>query len=292
MPAIASYASLLAERFANGLLDPFQCAGCGRLHLDPGGTTEDRQPLCIWCADPVSYPEPDEPRPNLSSLREGTIAELSRFAIARRISVEALEMAQRMGTARVGRVCGFSSIVLLDESGRCAEARRIDGKTFPEVRTKAFDLGERKAHTIRHSHKNWPVGILPRSEYRDKFKSMALVEGGPDYLTGLHFTILQKRTDVQPVAILGRGQASGGFHPASLDFFRDRRVRIYPHVDGDSGGLKHAIAWGRQLQRLNCEVDLFRFDGLRKIDGSPVKDLNDCASIAPDQAQELGGLFP
>jgi hypothetical protein len=286
------YMSLLAERLSDGLLEPFQCARCGRLHLDLGGITTERRPLCVWCADPASYPEPAEQRPNTAFLRNGTTAELSRFATARGISVEALKLAQRMGTARVGRVCGFPSIVLLDESARCLEGRRLDGKPYPAVRSDNFELAERKAHTIPRSKKNWPVGIVRAPEYRNKFNIVALTEGLPDYFVALHFALRQKRTDIQPVAILGRGQAKHGFHSDCLELFRGRRVRIFPHTDSDDGGLEQAIVWGRQLERLDCKVDLFRFDGLSKADGSPIKDLNDCVEIRPDQADELEGLFP
>src|SRR6266478_3271192 len=205
MRAHHAYASLLVERLANGLLEPFQCARCGQLHLDLGGSTNLHQPLCPWCADPATYPDPVEQRPNTTSFREGTIAELRRFAAARKISVETLEIAQRMGTARVGFVCGFLSIVLQDQSGHCAEARRIDGSRFPAFRAKDIELGERKAHTIRYSQKNWPVGILPAPEYRNKFNVIPVTEGGPDFLSALHFALLQNRTDILPVAVLGRG---------------------------------------------------------------------------------------
>lgn len=279
---------MLEERFAGGLLEPFQCAGCGRLYFDPLGWTDARQPLCGQCADPVGYPEQAELRPNLSTLREGTIAELSHFAVARHICIEALETAQRMGTARVGRICGFPSIVLLDQSGRCAEGRRLDNKKYPSIGS----LKRRKSHTLAHSKKNWPVGILPASEYCNKLNIIVLVEGLPDFFSALHFAQLQKRADIQPVAILGRVQATHGFHPDSLELFRGRRVRVYPHADSDGGGLEQAIRWARQLERINCEVDLFRLDGLKKADGSPIKDLNDCVEIAPDQAHELEALLP
>jgi hypothetical protein len=287
-----SYLSLLAERSGSGLLEPFQCTRCGRLHLDLGGITTENRPLCVWCADPATCPEPAERRPNTTSLREGTIDELRRFAVARKIRVEALELAQRTGTARIGFVCGFLSIVLLDQSGRTAEARRLDGKPFPPFMGKDFELGERKAHTIRHSQKNWPVGILPAPDYRDEVNILALVEGGPDFFAAHHFALLQKRTDIQPVAVLGRGQAKRGFHPDSLELFCGRRIRIFPHVDDDGGGLDQAIVWARQLEALGCEADLFRLDGLKRADGSPIKDLNDCVEITPSQAHELGELFP
>ena len=231
-------------------------------------------------------------RPNLSAFGTGSFEVVETVAISRKINPRAVAIAGEMGCLRFGRVCGYSAWVLTDISGRCAEARRIDGKLFPAFTGKGVELAERKAHTIRGSQKNWPVGILPVLEYRNKFNIIALVEGGPDFFSALHFALLQNRMDIQPVAILGRGQAKHGFHPDSLELFRGRRVRIYPHVDSDGGGLDQAVIWARQLERLECEVDLFSLDGLQKIDGSPIKDLNDAAEIVPDQAHELGELFP
>jgi hypothetical protein len=230
--------------------------------------------------------------PSLSGLRKASPAELQQIADSRNIDLTAVELAQDLGTLRVGEVCGYPSWVLLDASGLCAEGRRLNRKPYPAITKGKIQLGERKAHTIRGSQKNWPVGILPALGYRNKFNVLALIEGGPDFLSALHFALLQNRIDIQPVAVLGRGQLRRGFHTDSHELFRGRRVRIYPHVDSDGGALEQAIVWARQLKRLGCEVDLFRLDGLRKINESPIKDLNDCVEIARDQSHELEELFP
>jgi hypothetical protein len=231
-------------------------------------------------------------RPNLSAFDTGSPNDIEKVAISRKIDAKAVALAIDMGCLLFGRVCGRPSWILTDISGRCAEARRIDGKLFPAFRAKGLELGERKAHTIRGSQKNWPVGILPALGYRNKFNVVALIEGGPDFLAALHFALSQNRTNIQPVAILGRGQAKHGFHPDSLELLRGRRIRIFPHHDSDNGGLGKAVVWARQLEALGCEVDLFRLDNLEKADGSPIKDLNDAIEIAPDQVHELEELFP
>lgn len=291
-PTSLSYLSLLAERYAYGLLEPFECARCGQMHVDPCGSTEKNEPICLWCSDPFTPPEPAEQKPNLAPFNSGSPELVERVAVSRKISPGAVSLAVDMGCLLFGRQCCYPSWILTDTTQRCAEARRIDGKLFPAVQAKGVELGERKAHTLPRSKKNWPVGILPALEYQSKFNTIGLVEGGPDFLALLHFALLHDRRDIQPVAILGRRQAGNGFHRDSRELFRGRRIRIYPHVDADGGGLEQAIAWGGHLERLGCEVDLFRLDGLRKIDGSPIKDLNDCVEIAPDQAPELEGLVP
>jgi hypothetical protein len=212
-------------------------------------------------------------------LRLGTEAELQRFADKRGICVEALEQAQRMGTARVGIVCRHPSIVLLDQSGRCMEARRLDNLKYPAI----GGLPERKAHTIAHSCKAWPVGILPYRQYLRRCDLIALVEGGPDYFAALHFAHVSGATGVVPAAVLSR--AVTGFHPGSNELFQGKRVRIFPHHDPDGRSYKNALAWAWQLKQLGCKVDFFTFEDL------PAKDLNDCATLGPEFSKQLEGMF-
>jgi hypothetical protein len=274
-----AYPIRLGTRYGEELLVPFVCARCARPALDPIGWNGPGQPLCERCADPVKPPEPAEPRPLVRGLRLGTDAELQRFADARGICVEALELAQRMGTARVGIVCGYASIILLDQSGRCMEARRLDNLHYSAT----GDLSERKAHTIRGSQKAWPVGILPNRHYLRRCELIALVEGGPDYFAALHFAHVFGKSGIVPAAVLSR--AVHGFHPASNELFRGKRVRIFPHHDTDGGCERSAINWGHQLRQLGCQVDFFTFEDL------PAKDLNDCSKLGPEFSKRLEGMF-
>jgi hypothetical protein len=182
--------------------------------------------------------------------------------------------------------------VLLDSSGLCAEARRLDGKKFPEVTTDIVQLSERKAHTLRGSRKDWPVGIMLAPEYQKSLETILVVEGGPDYLAALHFSLKQRKTGILPVAILGRGQGLRGLHPDSIEHFRGRRVRIYPHDDPDGGSYRSALRWAKQLRDVGAEVDFFTFKGMRKTNGDLVKDLNDCVELAPELLSKLRELFP
>lgn len=45
------YVRLLLERYAAGLLGPFECSRCGRMALDPIGWNGPGKPLCPSCAD-------------------------------------------------------------------------------------------------------------------------------------------------------------------------------------------------------------------------------------------------
>ncbi|MFC5454702.1 CHC2 zinc finger domain-containing protein [Prosthecobacter fluviatilis] len=206
------------------------------------------------------------------ALQNGTEADRRLVAETRRISPEAVSLALALRTLTFAIVRGFRCWVLTDAQGRCAEARRLDGLPFPECGT----LGRRKAHTLRGSRKSWPLGaaVLHRVP---GFRTLLLVEGGPDYLAALHFATALERWDVLPVAMLGRGTGAR-IDPAALELMRGRRVRIYPHNDADGGGVKSARQWARQLHAAGCTVDIYEFNGLQRTDGTPVKDLNDCTS--------------
>jgi hypothetical protein len=244
--------------------------------------------------DPAPSPRPQpkvkSTRPKLSGLRKAMPYELEQIAASRNICVRAVELAQDLGTLRVGEVCGFLSWVILDESGLCAEGRRLNGKPYPAMEGAKCQLGERKAHALGGSQKSWPVGILPAKEYRQNVEALALIEGGPDYLATLHFALTQNRKGILPIAILGRGVSR--LHPDALQYLCKERVRIFPHNDSDGGSYGNAELLAKQLQGLGCEVDFFVFKGLTKTNGSPIKDLNNCTEIATGQQLKLKELFP
>ena len=231
-------------------------------------------------------------RPDLSRLRRANRAELEQIANSRGIDPCAVQLAQHMGTLRVGEVCRYLSWVLMDASGMCAEGRRLNRKPYPAITNGKVELGERKAHTLRGSRKDWPVGIVPAAEYRTSVEAILVVEGGPDYLAALHFALKQRKKGISSVAILGRGQGLRGLHPDSLEHFRSQRVRILPHDDPDGGSYQSALRWAKQLMQVEAEVDFFTFKGLRTTSGHPVKDLNDCTQLAPEQLSKLEELFP
>jgi CHC2-type zinc finger protein len=288
--------------------DHYHCFGCGA-HGDvtdleqalSGGTraeaadrlgAERLQNIEKLPRSPKLKEKAEAPPPNLSGLRKATRAELQQIADSRNIDLRAVESAQDLGTLRVGEVCGYPSWVLLDASGLCAEARRLNRKPYPAIANGKVALGERKAHTLRGSRKDWPVGIVPAAEYRKGFESILLVEGGPDYLAAFHFALRRQKKGILPVAILGRGQGLRGLHPDALEHFQGHRVRICPHNDSDGLGIAHALRWSKQLQQTDCDVDFFVFNGLRKADGSAVKDLNDCTDLASQSVGKLEELFP
>ncbi len=253
--------------------------------------------------DPPMHPEPapestptPTPTPQTAPTQgavcvpmyRGTLEEREQLAQTRAISLEAVSLAQALGTLNFGTVQGFRCWILTDADQRLAEARRLDGKPFPE----AGPLGERKAHTLRGSTKNWPLGaaVLRRVP---EFRTLLVVEGGPDYLAALHFATELERWDVLPVTMLGRS-IGVRLHGDALDLMHGRRARLYPHADADGGGLISARLWATCLERADCDVDYFDFSELRRTDGKVINDLNDCtAALDAESADHLArSLFP
>lgn len=188
----------------------------------------------------------------------------------RKLSPEArsgLLIAQDVGVLHFADVAGFRCWLVADESRRCAEARRLDGKTFPAI----GNLAERKAHTLKGSTKSWPVGLSLRITQsraeRVKKVPLALVEGGPDLLAAyaLLAVLAMSESDVQPAAMLG---ASASINTEALEEIAGRRVLILAH--GDKAGAASAARWSKQLSEANCKVQLRHLP-----DG---QDLNDLVS--------------
>jgi hypothetical protein len=209
------------------------------------------------------------------------------LATLRTVSMAAVTTSVGLGTIRFGTVCGFHSWILTDNSGLIAEARRMDGQLYPPVAT----LRERKAHTIRGSMKSWPVGLTLSGFRPQNFHAVLAVEGGPDYLAAHHFAFAGRDPgkNYLPIAFLGAGSARA-LHPKALEMLRGVRVRFYPHAD--KAGTRGASEWAAQLKQAGASVDAFNFAELRRSDGSPVKDLNDCCSIHAGDARELEALLP
>lgn len=203
-------------------------------------------------------------------VREPSGADHESIIETRKLSPEGISgllLAHDVGVLHFADVAGFRCWLVADESKRCAEARRLDGKTFPAL----GNLDERKAHTLKGSTKSWPVGLALRvSESRAEHLRripLVLVEGGPDLLAA--FAILaalpSSEGDVQPVAMLG---ASASINAQALAQIAGRRVLVLAH--GDKAGADCAARWGRQLSEANCKVQLRHLP-----DG---QDLNDLVS--------------
>ncbi len=214
-------------------------------------------------------------------------AQISQVSNTRQILFDAVHRAVDLGVLFGADVCREPSWLLKDNAGRIAEARRLSGKPYP-----AWEhLVLRKAHTVRGSCKSWPMGAALLESYPN-VRAIMLVEGGPDYLAALHFAVLMNEPNVLPIAMLGRQAGQGGIDSHALKLLRGRRVRIYPHLDADGGGLRSAKSWASQLRNCGCNVDFYDFQHLRRSDGTQVKDLNDMTTLHPYLPNKIKSLLP
>jgi len=172
------------------------------------------------------------------------------LADLRKLPADAVEAASMsLGMVRFGRVCGHRAWILTDGK-HIAEARRMDGKTFP-----AFgDLGERKAHTLKGSRKAWPIGLEPKHT-PPATMPIVLGEGSPDYLA-LCAVALEAKPEFLPVSMLGSGSA---IHADAVRLFAGRTVAIVAHPD--TAGRDAAIRWARQLAPVAKSVRVVQLDG-------------------------------
>lgn len=220
---------------------------------------------------------------SLPEMWTGGIRDWQQLAALRGVSVEAVKMTVERGLLWFGKVCGIESWLIADKERINVQGRRMDGEEYPAY----GELAARKAHTIKGSKQTWPIGILESQSSQ----FIALVEGGGDLLAAFHFAWCESREDeIAPVAMLG---ASNSIPVEVLPFFKKKRVRIFPHLD--EAGQKAAQRWTSQLEEIGVIVDCFDFRNILRIDGKPVKDLNDLALLNADGFEndpELAEVMP
>jgi hypothetical protein len=221
---------------------------------------------------PVVRPSPTQSKRDTADFRASFITpspperQFSALASLRGISIEGVRLACKRGLLRFGQHHQREAWFILDGSRRVAQARRMDGQPWPEI-------GGKKAWTLRGSQAVWPAGV----EEAAPFGTVAFCEGSPDLLAAHHFIWTENRAhDCAAVAIFG----GASIHADALRFFENKRVRIFRHLD-DSGDVA-TNRWAKQIADAGAAVDAFNFAGIRQADGSPVKDLNDCAHVSAD----------
>ena len=215
-----------------------------------------------------SAPTP-RPKPSLPPMEPGTRAELEALARLRGIGLPGLVWASERGVLRFATLHGFRAWIVTDGEQVNAQARRLDGQPWAHIDAKAW--------TLPGSWAAWPLGIREAAD----FLAIALCEGGPDFLAAHFFALFEQashhaKRDVQsaPVGIMG---AAHGIPADALPLFAGKRVRLFPHAD--EAGQKAAARWAEQLTSVGASVDAFSFTGLRRADGQPAKDLNDCLNL-------------
>lgn len=227
-------------------------------------------------------------KPQLPFLAKPSRDDLARIAELRGLSIEGVTLASRRGFLFITTVHGRRCWALTDSTHWLCQLRAIDGLPFEKR-----DGGTFKARTCRGSWGAWPLGCVEAKP----FASVALVEGGGDFLAAWHFIALEAAGTVcAPVGMLGAGHRI----PApALPYFKGKRVRIFAHIDapnekGERPGYEAAAKWEAQLAEAGATATTFDLTGLLQCDGSPVADLNDLARISADDFEgdvELSALM-
>lgn len=209
------------------------------------------------------------PPATLPELRAGTTEELRALAMLRRIPVESLFTAQKLGLLRFTSHRGRKAYCVTDSARRIVEGRRLDGLPWPgPPGTHGY-----KCHAWGHG-KAWPVNVAGVAAA----ERVAFCEGAPDLLAAVELIRRESAADICAVTMLGAGAAIAA---EALPSFRGKIVRLYPHAD--EKGHAAARRWALALRSAGAaRVDAFDFAGLTLTDGTPGKDLNDYLSIGAD----------
>jgi hypothetical protein len=238
------------------------------------------------CAKP-DVPNRARRLPKLPPMHKGSAADLEQLAKLRNLSIEAPRLASSRGLLWFCRLADgpekVPAWVMTDRTRRNAQARRLDGERWHH----AWNIDTQQWFPVEPPHRrrkvrgfcgnraSWPVGL----EEAQPFAGIALVEG-VDQLAAFHFLITEGREDAAaPVAMFG---ATNRFRDDILKLFAGKRIRIFPHIDGNGTGLLAAVAWESKLRSVAMHVDAFDLSGLRMTCGNAVKDLNDLARVDPD----------
>ena len=226
----------------------------------------------------------------LPPLRLAEAGELNALARLRGFRVPMLEAAQAAGLLRfisAERTWGATSWAVTCPARRVIEARRLDGRPYPERRWTDQKSGEprilpeRKCHAwaVTPQAKAWPVNLEAAAECG----TIAFCEGGPDLIAALHLIAIESAAGTAAVAMLGA--ANTRLAPDALPFFRGKRVRLFPHAD--NAGREAVRQWARTLREAGATVDAFSLARLQLMDGRPGKDLNDLLRIGADSWDEF-----
>jgi hypothetical protein len=243
-----------------------------------------------------SWPSLESPRWHLHDFL------MLELAALRHVSVEGVRLMAERGLLCFAGWKGQTAFIITDGERVNAQARRMDGEKWGVINV--------KAQTLPGSKAAWPVGTresraLPVVRLCDHdpanpsvargckteeqhFPVVLFCEGGPDLLAAHHFIHAHGReADTAAVAMLGAGNA---IPPEALPLFAGKRIRIMAHAD--EAGRTAATKWAEQLASVNAIVDAVDFAGLLMVDGSPVKDLNDCTRLRLEDQPQLEDLIP
>ena len=168
-----------------------------------------------------------------------TDEELEAMATLRRLPLDGPQWAAIDSTLRMATLDGERCWIIRSTCGKNAQARRIDGLKFCDL----------KAKTLPGA-----VATLPVGNYHDtRWPAVALVEGGPDVLAA--YAAIHRLGLLDTVAICGMLGASMRPPFGAVATMKGRRVRIFQH--NDEAGAKSADSWARLIHNVGGTVDIW-----------------------------------
>jgi CHC2 zinc finger len=194
-------------------------------------------------------------------LRLGTSEELFQLASERLISLQACQLAQERDLLRFITHHEGTAWVVSDRLRQNGIARLLYARLWGNGA---------KAKMLPGSCGKRPIGTIDAMD----FPNVVIVEGGPDLLAAFHFML--KFGVEQQVAPICMASASAEFLRSELERLRGKTIRLFPHAD--EKGSQAGERWLKQTQKVSAAVAVFDFRQLNRLNGTPVKDLNDLTS--------------
>lgn len=254
-----------------------------RLRLGQDSSKVDLPPV-IQSKPPQQIPRR---RPGIGKLTPFAPDDVLTLARLRGIDPDAIRLAALDGHLWTAENRGHKCWVWTDSVRWLATYRRMDGgllRTKEGIEQKVMGpplYGEPQ-------RKGWPIGFSKVQHIafcKKEFRSVILVEGGPDFLAA--YQAVKEANLVKDCGVLGM-VSSTEIEEGLLYAFNGVRVRLFPHLDSSGKGEKIVVRWQEQLESHGAIVDGFDFRGLLRADGKPVEDLNDAMLMDQNERAALG----
>lgn len=211
-------------------------------------------------AIPLPKSKPKEWKAYEGDLRKPTTDDLEQLCRirGRQVTMDGLDLMVHHGLLWIGwhktkydepRKC----FAFTDSTRRSVDFRRYDGKPWWNNK-KGKPVKSVGPEDYRH---DWPLGI----EQYARMDSLMLVEGSGDLMSAFA-AVAEEGALIGVIAMLG---SSNAIPVECLDYFRHKKVWIYPHKD--KAGQDAATRWSSQLRTRGVDPYIFPLPGVDKHGG-------------------------